>query len=122
MNVLSFLTICLAVVLAFSSSNLVSAQIDPNICPFCEFGAMLIQGYLENNATTTEIELAFAAVCEVAPQSLQQACNNFVLNTLPILLQDLTEGKTAEQACADVGACTSAIVANAPRRMMKRRS
>jgi hypothetical protein len=67
---------------------------------------MLIQGYLENNATTIEIELAFAAVCEVAPQSLQQACNNFVLNTLPILLQDLTEGKTAEQACADVGACT----------------
>jgi hypothetical protein len=108
MNVLSLLAISMAMVLAFSSSSnvLVSAQSNP-LCHICEFGARLVHTFLKQNATAVEIELGLSILCALAPTSVQPRCNDFVLHVLPVMLKDLAAGKTAEQACVDLGDCTS---------------
>jgi hypothetical protein len=114
MNVLSLLAISLA--FSSSSSNvLVSAQSN-SLCAICEFGARLVHTFLRQNATAVEIELGFSILCALAPTSVQPRCNDFVLHVLPVMLKDLAAGKTPEQACVDLGDCTSttaAVVAQA---------
>ena len=113
MKCTTWLMISLAVVLAFSA-HLVSAAsapraaYDPALCPICEFGCQAIDALLANNYTVGDIVLTLAEICSLAPEPLATTCNQFLTDTLPVLLKALTSGQTPKQACDLVGACTSA--------------
>jgi hypothetical protein len=118
MKFTTWMMISVAVVLAFSA-HLVSAAAprsayDPAECPICEFGCQAIGGLLAQNFTTTEIVLALEMICALAPEPLATTCHQFLSNTLPVLFQAISSGKTAEQACELVGACpsSSAVIIN----------
>ncbi|ELR15714.1 Saposin family type B, region 1 protein [Acanthamoeba castellanii str. Neff] len=104
MKFTTWMMISVAVVLAFSA----------HLCPICEFGCQAIGGLLAQNFTTTEIVLALEMICALAPEPLATTCHQFLSNTLPVLFQAISSGKTAEQACELVGACpsSSAVIIN----------
>jgi len=79
-------------------------------CDICEFAVHYIEGYLQENATLTEIETELEYICSYAPSTFQAQCDAFVVAEVPTLVAWIVTNENPQQACTAIGVCSATYV------------
>jgi len=93
------------VCLAVSCTFFAPAQAQVN-CGLCETVITLVETWVENNATETEIEQYLNTICALFPQ-YQATCDQIADQGLAQVIQWIEQNETPTQICTQLGFCTS---------------
>jgi len=102
----NILFVCFAF-LAFGSVS-VKAQGE---CYICQTVIQLIEGWVESNATVSQIEQYLDGICNLIP-SYGAICTAIVNQGLPEILQYIEQNESPQQICTQLGLCSSVTVIN----------
>jgi hypothetical protein len=76
-----------------------------DLCTICKFFVSSIEGYLAENLTETEIVKLLGVICAVLPATDRPACDHFLQNEVPALIQYIIKTESPMTACAEFGFC-----------------
>jgi saposin len=96
-----------------SAVAVAAAPKDGGVCSICEALVGFIESYVGQNQTETQIENQLDQLCTLTGP-YQQACDNLVSQYVPQLIQYVEQDYTPEQACTDIGVCSSVAFVAAP--------
>jgi len=99
------LAVAFVALLGFFSLPTASAQ--SLECQFCKFAVNFIEGYLQENATESEIVRYLDAICSLAPSSIAAECKKFVVQEVPALVQYIIRTESPATACSQLGLCST---------------
>lgn len=102
----NLLFVCFAF-LAFGSVS-VKAQGE---CDICQTVVQLIEGWVESNATVSQIEQYLDGICNLIP-SYGAICQAIVNQGIPEIIQYIEQNETPQQICTQLGLCSSVTLIN----------
>jgi saposin len=100
----------LFVVFAFLAFGSVSVKAQGE-CDICQTVVQLIEGWVENNATVSQIEQYLDGICNLIP-SYGAICQAIVNQGIPEIIQFIEQNETPQQICTQLGLCSSVTVIN----------
>jgi len=76
-----------------------------DLCAICKFFVNFIEGYLAENKTEAEIIKLLSIVCIVLPETDKAACQTFLAQEVPAIIQYIIKTGQPITACAQFGFC-----------------
>lgn len=83
---------------------LASAQ---QYCSPCEGVVSMIESYITENTTETQILQALESLCNLIPGSFGQECVQAIANNGPAIIQQILNMENPKTVCTQLGLCTS---------------
>lgn len=78
-------------------------------CSECEEVVQLVEGYLLNNSTLTQVEQALDAICQYV-QGYEAVCEKLIDYGLQEAIQFIKENESPQTLCGQIGLCSAAVV------------
>jgi len=76
-------------------------------CSTCEALVGIIEQFVENNASISEIEQYLEQLCSLVP-AFQTVCDQLVTTGIPQIVHWLQQNESPQQVCTQLGLCSSA--------------
>jgi len=76
-------------------------------CAPCEGLIGMIESYITENSTETQILQALESLCQLIPGSFGQECMQAIVDNGPGIIQDLINQESPTVVCTQLGLCTS---------------
>jgi saposin len=84
----------------------VKRDVEQNVCAVCELVVQVVESYVENNATQSEIEQALEAVCKDLPNPYKTECMLIAKSYLPQIIQWLENNEPPHTFCIQLNLCS----------------
>eukprot|EP01119_Soliformovum_irregulare_P008527 TRINITY_DN21646_c0_g1_i1.p1 TRINITY_DN21646_c0_g1~~TRINITY_DN21646_c0_g1_i1.p1 ORF type:complete len:185 (+),score=35.32 TRINITY_DN21646_c0_g1_i1:135-689(+) len=76
-------------------------------CSECELVVGLVEGWISNNNTVTEVEKLLDTFCKWAPSSFQASCDAIIAQGVPWIYAYIQNNESPAQVCTQLGVCSS---------------